>query len=208
MKLSSMHSPCHNRPSDMFLLQSIQTIIVWIHKKMTYVCERLLWVLIINSAQNGLNFLSSMPFMYVIIPSQMAECLPSIIWNVWTWATVGGGYIVRSAPPPGCQRRCTLPLQVPRLRWLQLQARLSLQAAREQRNTASSPLPQAKTLHAESVDEGEGSGWMGESWWEWERKRSRCWSGSRVGSELKSAEREAAAPSTLILQLRPILKRK
>jgi len=25
------------------------------------------------------------------------------------------------------------------------------------------PLPQAKTLHAESVDEGEGSGWMGES---------------------------------------------
>ena len=70
------------------------------------------------------------------------------------------------------------------------------------------PLPQAKTLHAEWVHEGVGSGWMGASWWEWERKRSRCWSGSRVGSELKSAEREAAAPSTLILQLRPILKRK
>ena len=123
----------------MFLLQSNETK----HKKVTCVGEIWLWVL--YNAQNGLCFLSTMGSMDVIIPSQMAECLPSTIGKARTWATVGGRYIVRSAPPPGCQRRCSLPLQVPRLRWLQHQARLSLQAAREQRNTASSSPPSSQT---------------------------------------------------------------
>ena len=192
----------------MFLFQSNQTILVWIHKKVTYVGERWLWVLVINNAQNGLCFLSSMPSMYDIIPSQMAECLPSIIWNVWTWATVGGGYIVRSAPPPGCQRGAHFRFRFRGCAGCSSRPDLVSRLPGNKGTPLPPPLPQAKTLHAEWVHEGVGSGWMGECWWEWERKRSRCWSGSRVGSELKSAEREAAAPSTLILQLRPILKRK
>ena len=164
----------------MFLLQSNETK----HKKVTCVGEIWLWVLF--NAQNGLCFLSTMGSMDVIIPSQMAECLPSTIWKARTWATVGGRYIVRSAPPPGCQRRCSLPLQVPRLRWLQHQARLSLQAAREQRNTASSSPPSSQTTPCEMRS------WGGRFWLDGrelmgmgaEEKPVLIWFPSWVGAEV------------------------